>query len=96
MTAFVIATGKIKDPDKFAEYGQKAAPTLEPYGGRVLNHGTLNQALAGGAAHDIGALISFPDQKSLTDWYASPDYQAVIPLRDEAADFTVISYDALS
>ena len=34
--------------------------------------------------------------QNLKAWYASDAYQAIIPLREEAADMTITTYDAPS
>jgi len=39
-------------------------------------------------------VIRFPDPASLRRWFESPAYQALIPLREQAADVTLIGYDA--
>jgi len=31
--------------------------------------------------------------EALKAWYRSPDYQALIPLRDAAADMTLVTYE---
>lgn len=96
MSIFVIATAKIKDPEKFAAYGKSAGPTIASFGGEVLCRGKFHANLDGAAAHDTGAVISFPSQQAATDWYSSAEYQAIIPLRREAADMSFASYDAFS
>ena len=39
-------------------------------------------------------VIRFPDPASLRGWFESPAYQALIPLREAAADVTLIGYEA--
>jgi uncharacterized protein (DUF1330 family) len=38
-------------------------------------------------------VIRFPDLKAVDGWYASAAYQALIPLRQEAADMDLLSYE---
>jgi len=49
--------------------------------------------LAGQHAHTDTVVIRFPDQASVGGWYASAAYQALIPLRTEAATVDLISYN---
>ncbi|HEY5763225.1 MAG TPA: DUF1330 domain-containing protein, partial [Rhodocyclaceae bacterium] len=44
--------------------------------------------------HDFDdvVVIRFADQESLNGWFASPAYQALIPLRLEAADVSLVAY----
>jgi len=62
MSAFFVATSRIKDSQKYAEYG-------------------------------ANAVVRFPDTAALKTWYQSPAYQALIPLRDEAVDMTLVAYE---
>jgi uncharacterized protein (DUF1330 family) len=96
MSAFVIATAKIKDAAKFAEYGQKAGPTIAKFGGELLCRGKFGASLDNASAHDAGAVILFASRATASDWYESPEYQAIIPLRNEAADMVFAVYDAIS
>lgn len=39
-------------------------------------------------------VIRFPDAEAITGWYGSPGYQALIPLREQAAKMVLISYES--
>jgi len=93
MTAFFVATAKIKDPTKFGDYAQKAGASMKDFGGEVVQRGQMREVLAGEADHNGVGVVQFPDLQSLTDWYASSAYQSIIPLRDEAADITIVAYE---
>jgi len=92
MTAFVIATSKIKDPSKFAEYGKAAAATLGAHGGSLVKRGQYQAALAGNAEHNASAVLAFPDLDALNAWFNSAEYQSIVPLRNEACEMTITSY----
>lgn len=89
MTAFFVATVAIKDPQKFQEYAQKAGGTFAAHGGKPVLRGVTDDDLAD---HQAVGIVSFPDLDALTRWFNSPEYQAIIPLRDEAADVTITAY----
>lgn len=93
MTAFFVATAKIKDPTKYGDYAQKAGATMKEFGGEIIVRGQVREVLAGRADHNGVGVVRFPDLKSLTDWYGSSAYQEIIPLRDEAADITIVAYE---
>jgi len=38
-------------------------------------------------------VVKFPSSEALSGWYASDEYQALVPLREEAADMTIVSYE---
>ena len=92
MSAFFIATSIVKDAEKFQEYAGKAGQSLAPFGGTLLTKGKAEKTLAGDSDHHVAGVISFPDMAALDGWYQSPEYQALIPLRDSAADMTLVSY----
>jgi len=92
MTAFVIATLRVKDAGKLKLYSQGAAPTIAAVGGEMVLRGAMVQALAGAAeAHNAG-IIRFADMAAVERWYGSAAYQALIPLRDEACEMTLLAY----
>jgi uncharacterized protein (DUF1330 family) len=93
MSAFFIATSTIKDPEKFAEYGAKAGASLASYGGNLVIKGKAVKALAGASNHQAVGIIRFADMEALNAWYQSPAYQALIPLRNEAVEMTLITYE---
>jgi uncharacterized protein (DUF1330 family) len=41
-------------------------------------------------------VIRFPDRAAVEGWFASDAYQALIPLRERAADLVLVSYEASS
>jgi uncharacterized protein (DUF1330 family) len=94
MPAFFIATSKIKNPEKFADYGAKARKTLAAHGGTLLIKGKVAETLAGSSDHQAVGVIRFADMQTLNAWYHSADYQALIPLRDAAVDMTLTAYEA--
>jgi uncharacterized protein (DUF1330 family) len=76
----------------FQEYAQMAAATFAPYGGEAVLRGKVDRALVGRAGHQAVGIVKFPDAGALSAWFSSPQYQALVPLRDEAADITIITY----
>lgn len=95
MTAFFVATATIKNPEKVQDYARKAAETFAAYGGEFVVRGKLSTALVGPADHQAVAVVKFPSMDALTAWYASPEYQAIVPLRIEAADMNIVSYSVM-
>jgi uncharacterized protein (DUF1330 family) len=93
MTAFFVATVTVKQPEAFQEYAQRSAPTFAAHGGELVLRGKLGEVLAGSAGHQATAVVRFPDMAALKAWYASADYQALIPIRDAGADITIAAYE---
>lgn len=92
MTAFFIATSRILDVEKYKQYGSKAGPTFAEYGGKLVTKGKTQEALDGKADYDVVAVVSFPDMEKLNEWYHSDAYQQLIPLRNQAAQMTLVSH----
>jgi pimeloyl-ACP methyl ester carboxylesterase/uncharacterized protein (DUF1330 family) len=75
-------------------YIESIDATLRPFGGRFRVHGGEAEVLEGDWSGDL-VMIEFPDRRSARAWYASPAYQAILPLRLENAAGEVILIDAV-
>ena len=96
MSALMIATIAVKDAAKFQEYLSETQKVAAPYGAELLCRGKADRTLTGGeAGHALTVIVKFPDLQTIDDWYASDAYQALIPLRDQGTDMTMVSYEAL-
>ena len=96
MSAFFVATSSIKDPEKFQLYAKKAGETFARYAAEPVLRGKFEGALNGNADHHVVGIIKFPTVEELREWYGSDAYQALVPLRDEAADMTICMYSVPS
>ena len=91
--AYVIGHITVKNSEKWARYRKSVPATLEPWGAEVVLRGKLCSVLSGTHAHTDTVVIRFPNLKALNSWHLSPSYQALIPLRQEAADIELLSYE---
>lgn len=81
MTAYAIA--HLRDVDVNAEivdYIKLIDETLVPFGGRFLIHGVTPEVMEEPWEGDL-VVIAFPDIDAARNWYVSPGYQAILPLR---------------
>jgi uncharacterized protein (DUF1330 family) len=92
VTAFFIATAKIKNAEKMQAYARAAAATFPAYGGELVLRGKAIAPLAGANDDETAGIVKFPDADALARWYKSSEYQSIIPLREEAADMTIVAY----
>ena len=92
MSACVIGHITVKDAEKWAQYRAQVPATLAQWGAELLFRGQTSGVLAGSHAHTDTVVISFPDLASVTGWYQSAAYHALIPLRQQAADFDLITF----
>lgn len=67
---------------EIVDYIERIGETLAPYGGRFLVHGGKITPVEGTWDGDL-VVLEFPDRDAAEAWYASPAYQAILPLRIE-------------
>jgi uncharacterized protein (DUF1330 family) len=91
--AYVIGHITVKDPEKWARYRNQVPATLAPWGAELLLRGRQVAVLAGSHAHPDVVVIRFPNVAAVEGWFSSPAYQALIPLRQEAAEMVLLTYE---
>ena len=91
--AYVIGHITVKNPEKWAEYRNKVPATLEVWGAELLFRARLCSVLSGNHDHVDTVAIRFPNLEALNGWHSSPEYQSLIPLRKEAAEIDLLSYE---
>jgi uncharacterized protein (DUF1330 family) len=94
MSAYVIGHITVKDPERWQRYRERVPATLAAWGGEVVLRGRRVALLAGDHAHSDTVVIRFPDTQAVSAWYGSTEYQALLPLREEAAEMVLICYEA--
>lgn len=95
MSTCVIGHISIRDPDKWAEYRKLVPATLLPFHGKVLLRGRRLGVLCGEHPHTDTVVLEFPDAAAAQGWYRSRAYQTLIPLREQAAEVTLIHFETL-
>lgn len=93
-SGYVVGQITVKDPELWAEYRRQVPSTLAPWGAELVFRGTQAGALSGGSPHADIVVIRFPDLAAVAEWHGSPAYQALIPLRERAAEMVLLSYAA--
>lgn len=94
MSACVIGHITVKDPGKWNEYRSKVPPTLVQWGGEVIFRGRKVEVFSGEHPHTDTVMIRFPDAASAAGWYRSAAYQALIPLREQAAGMVLVCFES--
>ena len=92
--AYLVGTITVKSPRHWAEYTSRVPATLEPWGAELVFRGKQAALLAGTSAHTDIVVIRFPDQAAVQGWFTSAAYQALVPVREQAADVDLVCYDA--
>jgi len=86
MSVLVLVQGNPK-PDKadiLQQYQQVARTIIGKHGGQPVARGSGLDSLHGSRKWQVGIVIRFPDEVAARGWYNDPEYQKVLPLRDQA------------
>jgi uncharacterized protein (DUF1330 family) len=92
--AYVVGQVTVKNLAKWDEYRARVPQTLAPWGAELVFRGKQVAALAGENPHPDIVVIRFPDAAAADNWFKSPAYQSLIPLREQAADVLLTAYQA--
>ena len=92
MPAYITVNFTPTDKEKLQQYIAAVPATLAKYNGEILVRGILEK-LSGDTDYEMQVILAFPTRELATGWYHSPDYQALIPLRDAGmrAQFQLLS-----
>jgi len=90
--AYVVGQMTVKNPEKWAQYRGQVLDTLVPWQGELVFRGSQVLAFSGECAHPDLVVIRFPSMADAQGWHGSAAYQALVPLRQEAADVVLLSY----
>jgi len=92
VAAYIVGTITVRDEVLWKRYVAGVAETFTQYGGEAVFRGTTPVALAGHAHGDRVVVARFADLAALRRWHDSPEYQALVPLRDLAAEVVLTAY----
>jgi uncharacterized protein (DUF1330 family) len=90
MTAYLLAEVEVHDPETYATYTAQTPGVIERHGGRFIVRGGAAESLEGAAPAGRLVVIEFPDLAAARRFYDSPDYQAIVGIRHQAATSRVI------
>lgn len=81
MPAYITVNFTPVDKEKMQQYGTAVPATLATYTGEYLVKGPAEQLL-GDTGFQMQVILVFPTKELATGWYQSPEYQALVPIRD--------------
>jgi uncharacterized protein (DUF1330 family) len=83
--AYVIAEVEVTDPTTLKKYGDKAPQIVASFNGHyVVRGGGKIQSLEGEPPKGFIVVIGFESAEKARDWYDSPAYAAIRPIRQSA------------
>ena len=83
MKTLMIVDLTIIDETKLVEYSALAAETLAKFSGQFIAKGEI-EVIHGESEFKLKVVIEFPNKESAVSWYSCPEYQEIIPLREQA------------
>ncbi|HZX31897.1 MAG TPA: DUF1330 domain-containing protein [Rhodocyclaceae bacterium] len=92
-SALVIGHITVKDEGKWAEYRSQVPATLAPWGAELVFRGKRFEVFGGDHGHADTVVIRFPSVEAARGWFHSPAYQALIPLRQQAAEVVLVGFE---
>jgi len=95
MPAYIVATVRITDAEKFGEYAKAIAGLSEQHGGEYVVRGPITEVLEGDIDPSERVIVSrFPDAASARAYAQSPQYRAAAKLREGAGTVQMRLIDA--
>ncbi|MCL1795968.1 MAG: DUF1330 domain-containing protein [Clostridia bacterium] len=86
MSVYFIANIRMKDEEAYRPYLKDVDAILAKYAGEYLAVEDNPRVLEGDWPYTRLVLIRFPDEESLTRWYFSAEYQAILRYRLDGAE----------
>jgi len=96
MAYVVVTIRKVLDQQAFDEYAEKVRPILGKFGGRWVAIEAQHVTRAGEWPYVRTVIVEFPSLDHAQEWYESPEYRAIIPLRQRAIDANIIMVRSLN
>jgi uncharacterized protein (DUF1330 family) len=90
MAAYIIAEVEVTDPETYQSYRAQTPGVVARYGGRFIVRGGAAETLEGKGQPGRVVVLEFEDLASARRFYASPEYQAIIGIRHQAATSRLI------
>jgi uncharacterized protein (DUF1330 family) len=90
MSAYVIASYDVTDPEKYQQYVQGVGPIVARHNGELL---VADSAPAGfeGEARQVYVVLRFDSEEAARNWYNDPDYAPVRQIRlDSTTNGTLV------
>lgn len=93
---YVIAEVEVTDPAGMQKYGAKVPQTMAPFNHRYLVRSNKIQALEGEPPKGGVVVIAFDSAEKAREWYDSPAYAAIRPIRQSAAKSRIFVVEGIA
>ena len=89
MAGYLIANYKVTNPEGYKAYTAAVRRTIVAHGGEILVAGPGSTPVEG-APHPVTVVLRFPSMDALRGWYDSEQYQAIVHLRTDNTEGSVV------
>jgi uncharacterized protein (DUF1330 family) len=93
---YVVAEVEVTDPVAIKKYGEKVPETLAPFNHHYVVRSSKIQSLEGEAPKGGIVVIAFDSVEKAREWYDSPAYVAIRPIRQSAAKSRIFIVEGLA
>ena len=90
MPVYLIIDITIIDQDAYGDFVERVPAVVEQYGGRYLARSGAVSTMVGDWQPERIVLIEFESIDQVQEFFASPEYLAIVPLREQSAATRVI------
>jgi uncharacterized protein (DUF1330 family) len=88
---YIFAEVDIHTPGpEWDAYSSQVQATLDSYGGTFVIRGGFANVLEGAQDTGVFVMLEFDSVEKAQAWYASPEYQRLVPIRQRNADARVV------
>src|SRR5437588_390011 len=92
---YVIAEVEVTDLPTMQKYGEKVPETLAPFNHHYVVRSSKIQTLEGEPPKGGVVMIAFDSVEKAREWYDSPAYAAIRPIRQSAAKSRIFIVEGL-
>jgi uncharacterized protein (DUF1330 family) len=78
---YIIAELVVSNSEGYQEYREKVPAVIAQYGGRYLVRAGDSKVLEGAGECGRMVVLEFDSPERALEWYNSPEYQAILPIR---------------
>lgn len=93
MAALLVGTIRVTDAAAWQRYVERVGATFPPHGGAVRWRGVKAAELARSAHGERIVVAEFADLAALRRWHDSPEYRALVALREAGAEVVLTAYE---
>jgi uncharacterized protein (DUF1330 family) len=95
MTAFVIASVNVTNPEKYKDYMALSPGAIAAHGGKFVVRGGNPEILEGEWPRPRVVVVEFASREAAKKFYDSVEYTEARKKREGAAEFSMIVVDAI-